>query len=363
VLHRINAADSVLLNLNIYLNKFMKQAIYTLSKYIGLFAVCKWLTRKHIRILGYHGIWLGAGHFGNFLFMSPDKFALRMRQLKEMGVPVISLSDAVIGMNEGTLPDCATVITIDDGWYGTYKHMLPVLEKYQFPATLYATTYYSDKQTPIFNVALQYLFTVTDVQFLDANKLNVGSEALVNLALSPEKSNFIDFLQRYASQLTGEPERQQLLALLAVQLGLSYPAIVEDKLFHLANEEQLEEMARQGIDIQLHTHRHRISVDGLDCLEQELLENQSRLNRVTARPLIHFCYPSGIYDETVWPMLKKLGMVTATTTESGLANKRSHLYALPRVLDGENVSDIEFEAEISGFGEVKRSFFRKFLNK
>jgi len=341
----------------------MKQAIYTLSKYIGLFAICKWLTRKHVRILGYHGIWLGAGHFGNFLFMSPEKFALRMRQLKEMGVPVISLSDAVIGMNEGTLPDCATVITIDDGWYGTYKHMLPVLEKHQFPATLYVTTYYSDKQTPIFNVALQYLFTVTDVQSLDAKKLNVGNEALVNLALSTEKSNFIAFLQGYANQLASEQERQQLLELLAVQLGLNYQTIVEDKLFHLASEGQLEEMARQGMDIQLHTHRHRISVDGLDCLEQELLDNQARLAQVSERPLIHFCYPSGIYDETVWPTLKKLGMVTATTTESGLVNKKAHPYALPRILDGENVSDIEFEAEMSGFGEVKRSFFRKFLNK
>lgn len=336
----------------------MKQTVYKISKYIGLFAVCKWLTRKHIRILGYHGIWLGDGHFGNFLFMSPDKFASRMSKLNEMGLPVLSLNDAVIGMEEGTLPDCATVITIDDGWHGTYKHMLPVLGKYEFPATLYVTTYYSGKQMPVFNVALQYLFKVTNAQFFDAKKLNIGYEMLVDLISSTEKSNFITFLQAYADQLPTEEERQQLLVLLTKELGLSYAAIVESKLFHLANEGELEEMASKGVDVQLHTHRHRVLDRDLDCLEKELLENKVRLDLVSKNPLVHFCYPSGIYNESAWPILKKLGMATATTTEPGLANKKSHMYALPRVLDGQEVSDLEFEAEISGFCEVKRRLLK-----
>ena len=340
----------------------MKQAIYTISKYIGLFAFSRWITRKHIRILGYHGIWLGEGHFGNFLFMSPAKFAQRMRKLKELNMPVISMDEALEGRSKGGLPDCATVITIDDGWYSSYKHMLPELERNQFPAVLYVTTYYSDKQVPVFNVALQYLFATTKVRALDTQKINIGYSSEVDLTSFKEKSSFIDSIQQYASRLPSEEERQQLLALLAKELGLSYSSIVDNKLFHLADEEQLNEMVQCGIDIQLHTHRHRISVDGVDCLEQELVDNKSKLTSVSDSSLLHFCYPSGIYDQSFWPTLEKLGMVSATTTESGLVNKDTHSYAVPRILDGEDISDIEFEAEMSGFVELKRSLFRKFLH-
>lgn len=238
--------------------------------------------------------------------------------------------------------------------------MLPELEKNQFPAVLYATTYYSGKQVPVFNVALQYLFATTKVETLDSQKFNIGYSSEVDLTSIKEKSKFMNSLQAHASLLLSEEERQRLLALLAKELELSYSTIVENKLFHLADEEQLKEMVQRGIDVQLHTHRHRISVDGVDCLEQELIDNKSKLDKVSGNPLLHFCYPSGLYDQSFWPTLEKLGMVSATTTESGLVNKQSHPYALPRILDGEDISDIEFEAEMSGFGELKRSLFRKF---
>ncbi len=336
----------------------MKQTIYTVCKYMGLFAISRQLTRKRIRILGYHGIWLGDGHYGNFLFMSSKKFAQRMRKLKELGMSVISMDEAIAGQKNGTLPNYATVITIDDGWYSSYKYMLPELEKNQFPAVLYVTTYYSGKQVPVFNVALQYLFATTKVQTIDAQKINIGHSSEVDLTSIKEKSSFTDSLQAHACLLPSEEDRQQLLSLLAEELELSYSSIVESKLFHLADEEQLKEMVQRGVDIQLHTHRHRISVDGVDCLEQELMDNKSKLDKVSDKPLLHFCYPSGIFDQSFWPILEKLGMVSATTTESGLVNKKSPPYALPRILDGEDVSDIEFEAEMSGFGEIKRSFIR-----
>lgn len=337
----------------------MKQAVYRVSKCIGLFAICKWLTRKKVRVLGYHGIWLGEEHFGNFLFMSAEKFASRMAKLNEMGFPIISLNEAAINIKKGSLPDCATVITIDDGWHSTYKYMLPELEKRQFPATLYVTTYYSEKQQPVFDVALQYIFAIATERFLDAKELELGGGDVVDLASSIEKQNFIARLTKYASQLKTERERQELLKFLAVNLGVSYSEIVEKKLFHLVDRAELKEMSSKGIDIQLHTHRHRISFKGLSCLEQEVLENKLRLELVAKNPLLHFCYPSGLYDEEDWSALEKLSMVTATTTESGLVDNKSHFYAWPRILDGEMVSEIEFEAELSGFCEVKRRVLRQ----
>jgi hypothetical protein len=54
-------------------------------------------------------------------FMSPNKFPSRVELLRELNSPVVSLGEAVVcGLQSAVLPDCATVITIDDGWYGTF---------------------------------------------------------------------------------------------------------------------------------------------------------------------------------------------------------------------------------------------------
>jgi peptidoglycan/xylan/chitin deacetylase (PgdA/CDA1 family) len=117
-------------------------------------------------------------------------------------------------------------------------------------------------------------------------------------------------------------------------------------------------MFQRGLDIQLHTHRHRISKAGHFCIEEEVEDNRARLEPLTGQPLQHFCYPSGVYDRAIWPDLKKIGIASATTTAPGLVGRSAEIYALPRILDGEHVSDLEFEAELSGLLELKRSFFK-----
>jgi|GEM_PF-2824765 len=56
--------------------------------------------------------------------------------------------------------------------------------------------------------------------------------------------------------------------------------------------------------------------------------------------------------------MSELGVKSAATTQSGLVEKDSHRYALPRVLDGEAVSELEFEAELSGLNEMLRRLLR-----
>ncbi len=77
--------------------------------------------------------------------MTGGTFARRMRFLAEHRYPVIGLSEALDRLAAGTLPRCATVITFDDGWYGTYRLQYPVLREHDFPATLYVATYYMQK--------------------------------------------------------------------------------------------------------------------------------------------------------------------------------------------------------------------------
>jgi peptidoglycan/xylan/chitin deacetylase (PgdA/CDA1 family) len=135
----------------------LKQTVLKLAHSSGLSSLARRATAKQLRILCYHGLWITPGfEFGQCTFISPEQFERPDGAVEAVGLPVLPFDEAVDRLQDGTLPDAAVAITIDDGWLSTYTHMLPVLERYQLPATLYATTWYSGKDLPVINVAVEY---------------------------------------------------------------------------------------------------------------------------------------------------------------------------------------------------------------
>src|SRR3954470_10844129 len=99
----------------------LKQRVLTLAASAGLGAVARRATRSQLRILCYHGLWVTPGfEFGNCMFIQPERFEARMSWLKNAGFPVLPLAEAVDRLAEGTLPEAAVAITIDDGWSSTF---------------------------------------------------------------------------------------------------------------------------------------------------------------------------------------------------------------------------------------------------
>jgi peptidoglycan/xylan/chitin deacetylase (PgdA/CDA1 family) len=91
-----------------------------------------------VPILCYHRF--GAG--GGKMVVAPDAFAAQMDYLARSGYRVIRLSELEEFLQgRRQLPRRAVVITIDDGYAGTYNVALPILKKHGFPATLFL---YSD---------------------------------------------------------------------------------------------------------------------------------------------------------------------------------------------------------------------------
>ncbi len=129
------------------MNKIILPLILKAAKIVGLFAISCRLTARDLRIICYHGASLRDEHdFSPGLFVSKDTFAERMDYLARKGYPIISLDEALDGLKQGTWPIRATVITIDDGWYGTYSVMGPILRNHGFPATLYIASYYLENR-------------------------------------------------------------------------------------------------------------------------------------------------------------------------------------------------------------------------
>ena len=112
----------------------------------------------------------------------------------------------------------------------------------------------------------------------------------------------------------------------------------------------LEEL---GISVHLHTHRHVFPTEAEQAM-RELEENRETLEEALESKPYHFCYPSGDWSPVHWPTLEKLQIESATTCDSRLVTRRTHRYALPRILDDIRVSQIEFEAELCGFMDLTR---------
>jgi peptidoglycan/xylan/chitin deacetylase (PgdA/CDA1 family) len=334
-----------------------KKLIYGLSKWLGLFHLARWATRRKLRILCYHGFALDdEDAFRAKLFIRPATFARRMRHLGEKNISVLPLDEAVRRLRDGTLPSCATVITIDDGLYSVYRACMPVLAEHGFPATVYVTSYYMWKQTPVFRLVVQYMFWKTDRERIAIEGLIPGDTGGPEVAVGDTTWmwKLIEFGERHCD----EPRRCELSEELGRRLGVSYAEIVSKRILSLMDEAELRGLLANRIDIQLHTHRHRFP-PLQDVVLRELEDNERALMPIAGRRLRHFCYPSGEWSRKHWAWLAAHGVETATTCDGGLNTPDTPPFAMGRFLDGENIAQIEFEAEVCGFSEILRGLRRR----
>lgn len=71
--------------------------------------------------------------------MTPKKFESQMKWIKDNGYNIIPLSEAVAYLQgkKASIPPKAVVVTVDDGWKSAYTYMLPIINKYKIPVTLF----------------------------------------------------------------------------------------------------------------------------------------------------------------------------------------------------------------------------------
>lgn len=327
----------------------LKCAVYSIAKLLGLFAYARKATSKGLRILCYHGVSTTETHrWRPMLFMRPCTFDRRMQLLASLNYPVLSLDDAARRLREGSLPANATVITIDDGFRNTHDFMLPTLEKLQLSATIYVTSYYALAEEPIFELVVQFLIWKAGD---DDSTIN---DTLCEMLGVPQT----DSHQKQLLDEFGKAEVAQkriICEKLAELQGLELSEVLASGDFSLMDANRIRSSSQSSlISVQLHTRRHRFP-QTRDQAAAEIEENRADLGPLVNEPLVHFCYPSGKYASCHFEWLEELGVKTATVTDNGLNFPGSNPFRLTRYLDSDQLSDIEFEAELSGFAHMLRS--------
>lgn len=330
----------------------MKERILRMARRAGAFALAGRFTAKRARILCYHGFSLhDEAAFKPKLFMRPETFRARLDLIDGMGFKVIGLDELLRRLKAGEPVGDLVALTFDDGWLGFYLHAWPELRKRGWPCTLYVTTYCVEKRLRVMNNAVQYLLWASPQDEVDLRNWSEGRLGVV-------RKQGGKFPLRDEDAITDDVERSPAgiregrLAGLAGLLGIDAERW-HSGMFRLCEPAQLAEMAQAGVDLQLHTHRHRLGLSAEE-IRFELEENRRVLGQAAPGPFRHFCYPSGEYSPKQFAHLDAAGIATATTTDIGLVPRDAHPLTLPRILDGENVTPLEFEAELSGFLSLMR---------
>jgi peptidoglycan/xylan/chitin deacetylase (PgdA/CDA1 family) len=334
--------------------KTLKTSFYQ-SKGLGLFPIVArsgWRSRR-LLILGYHGISMQDEHEShpkNFLPL--PTFEQRMAFLKDFGANVLDLGEGIRRLKTGSLPPRSVCITFDDGYADFYVNAYPVLRKYGFPATVYLTTYYCFYNRPIFRLALAYMMWKRRDHVIEDHPLQ-WMPPVLDLRTPENRLLLLQRCDQYAKthELTGS-QKDDLAAELASAIHFDYATLTRERLFHLMDPQEVAAVASGGIDIQLHTHRHRTPLDR-NLFVREITENRQHVCELTGREdLTHFCYPSGALREDFLPWLKEAGVESAATCVSGLGIAGGNPLLLPRLLDKPELTEDEFGAWLTGLGAL-----------
>lgn len=321
----------------------------------GLVLRSEW-RRRRLLILCYHGFAKRDEHrWDPALYMSAEQFERRLVLLRQAGAALLPLDEALARLKAGTLPARAVALTVDDGAHDFLAVAQPVLKRHAVPATLYCSTWYMQRDWPVFDVMLRYLLwrgvenRVGPIAIGDlATPLMLATRPAAETAAAEVRATAV------AAGWSGA-EKQQLLERLAPQVGEDLDELMEARLFHLLRLEELAQLDARLVSVQLHTHRHR-SPDDRATFVAEVLENRAVLAGAGLDPegLRHFCYPSGVYRQAHLPWLREAGVVSATTCDPGLATPGSDPLLLPRFVDAGTVPDPEFLAWVSGLRHLLR---------
>jgi peptidoglycan/xylan/chitin deacetylase (PgdA/CDA1 family) len=308
--------------------------------------------RNRLLILCYHGTSLEDEHqWRPALYLAPELLERRLQVLRAMRCSILPLGEALQRLQAGDLPTRSVAVTFDDGTYDFYRQAYPLLKKYDVPVTVYQTTYYSDNPMPVFNLICSYMLWKHRAEKLDGLP-ELGLNQPTDLSTQLGRHQAVRCLIERAARenLTGR-DKNAIAGRLAQQLGIDYADLTSKRILQLMNAQEISEIAKNGVDVQLHTHRHRTPANAVQ-FQRELDDNRRRIESLTGKSAQHFCYPSGVYRQEFVSWLQNDGVLSATTCDAGLVEAGDNPFLLSRVVDTTGRTQLEFESWVSGVGAL-----------
>lgn len=350
------------------MKKTVKLVILFAAKTLGIFALFRWITRSHVRLLCYHGGCIDdEKKFNPLLFSSPENLKIRMQWLQQCGFNFVTLDNAVKHLaGDGPTLGLHTVITFDDGWYSTSANLVPVLAELGIPSTLYLCTEHYREGWPVAAVTVRYILWKTRQRQVALTGFGSLVDGQYDLA-DPGATRRLelaarDMISNYSKRNNDYDMACEILERFALAFGVTPEELkLRSRRFQYMDKRELRNLPSQGCQVELHGHVHRYPIGDPVAFKADLnLCREAIMNDGLPEPR-HYCYPSGDFDQDAGDLLRELGVLSGTTCLPGTIAIPSVLgsYFLPRFLDGEAIHMLEFQSEMSGFSGFLRSAFAK----
>jgi len=281
------------------------------------------------------------------LAVSPSNFEQQLQVLQN-SFKISSVTDIALSLQQGRVKNKTVALTFDDGYRDNFEIALPLLEKYNIPATFFITNnfgegkiYWWDRlanlilRTPV--LPANFAMTIKE----ESINYSIGEEGVLNERLEqlhrkwvapatpPTKRSMLYYKLWQLMQPLPPDEIEHIL-----QLIKNWTGKIEDlTLPHtsLITEEQLKKLANhQLIDIGVHTVNHvALSYHSAEVQEAEILQNKKRLEVLLNKKIDTIAYPYGEYNNTTLDTVKR-GLKAGLTVEYNVVYNTSNPFKLGR---------------------------------
>lgn len=299
----------------------VRQRIYRLLRGLGFGDLFRWLNRRRVPVLMYHGVLPDDDPLAedSWLQVRVSEFRWQMAYLKAH-YEVVRLADLIDSRAEWNGRPRA-VVTFDDGYANNFHWALPILKEFEIPATVFVSTGYVDTRRLFWWDRLR--LTLAPIIPLP----NAWIQKLKTLEPSTIDSEIDATLEaRGLKSITSSPQ--------------SFRALTSDELRALAGSGL--------VDIGSHTHGHEILLRSSDeGIHATLGASVEMLKSLGIAPRL-FAAPNGDYSEDQVRLIAAHGFSACVATHRAIWRCPEEPYRIPRFGVGRGVSQDEFALMISG---------------
>jgi peptidoglycan/xylan/chitin deacetylase (PgdA/CDA1 family) len=284
------------------------------------------------------------------LCVSPDNFARHMEVLRRKGFKTVHVSELADAARARRLPRKTVAVSFDDGYRDNLDAARPILERYDTPATHFATAGYIGSDEP-------FWWDVLDAVFLRTKQLpeelditlggeqhhwDLGRDAVLKKgakATQPEWKPFAPALTRrheihdalwHLLVAVLPDERERVVKHLMRWAELTPATWAQSRPM---SEDELRKLSGNGlVEIGAHSLTHpALSALPPALQAHELGASKARLEDVLGTEIRGCSYPQGQSSAGVQQLAREAGYDFACGSVASAVGSRSNLFHLPRV--------------------------------
>jgi len=332
--------------------------IYKFITRVKLDILTKYLLRKKLKIIMYHGIIDDDVDMDCWWLIKKSKFLEQINYLNK-NFNFISIDHA---LESDTIFQNTCVLTFDDGYKSVLTHAYPILVEKNIPFTVYITTGPVEKGTFLWpDIVFAYLYK---------KKIEEKDQLKIRLDRYPkhykiDKKNYIEAALSVLKRMDYRKRNAIIEELVNEDIFFIKTLKANGSPFEILSVSDVKKLAADSlVTIGAHSVNHEVlTIMPLDEAEREIRDSRAILRDWTKRKICHFSYPDGKFNKQLTNKVEQLGFKSASRI--GLCvNWDIKRFELCRVGTGSWDDDYEFRSMINGIIPLKigaKMFLRRLV--